>query len=85
MQLLSSEQQKIKDTKTYQANTRLRKSEKEQIESLAKRLDFSVSQLLKISAINYGTYLASNRSRGGVHYAHKAQSLAKQKLWVLCA
>ncbi len=22
---------------------------------------------------------------GGVHHAHKRQSLAKQKLWVLCA
>lgn len=50
-------------TKIYQANTRLREHEKEEIESLAQRLDFSVSQLLRVSALNYGRYLANLKDK----------------------
>ncbi len=42
-----------------------------------------------LSFVSASFYLVDNffgvTVHGGVHHAHKRQSLAKQKLWVLCA
>lgn len=49
--------------KIYQANTRLREHEKQELELLAEKLDFSMSQLLRVGALNYGRYLAGIKDR----------------------